>query len=133
MITRKLVVVPPIGGASAHQSHQFRFLIKISTVGNNIADKIPCQASGVGVRIIGMLRVVIASDLTVRVNHDGSELFTFTIPSATAVGVPVISSTFANDPQPFVDTKYFEFDITASSGEIAAAGVASITCQWIGA
>lgn len=113
------------------QLHIFRLLVKISTVGNNIADKIPCQAGGVGRRIIGMLRVAIASDLTVRVNHNGSVLFTMTIPSTAAVGVEVISTTFANDPQPFVDAKYFEFDITASSGETAAAGVASFTCEWI--
>ncbi len=133
MITRKLVVVPPVGGGGSSQRfYDSRFLLRNTAVGNDIADMISVYGSGLGYRLTGMLHEVISSDLTIRINKAASPIITFTLPSSTAVGVNVESTTFNSDPQPFTDGEPLTFDVTASDGSISATGIASYMLEWIG-
>lgn len=131
MITRKLVVVPPVGGGNSQRYFHSRLLLKDATVGNDIADMISVYGSGVGYRLTGMLHEVIVSDLTIRIKKAGTPIITFTIPSATAVGVNIESTAFNSDPQPFTDGEPLTFDVTASDGSISRTGIASYMLEWI--
>ena len=103
-------------------------LLKDTTIGNDIADRVPIFIASKAVRIIGVLRKAIASPLTVRIKLNGTAIATATIPSATAVGVAVVSTTFVSSTLP--DKAVLSWDITASDGSTDVNGVASFTLQF---
>ncbi len=104
-------------------------LVKDTTVGNDIADRVTAYASGTASRIVGVLRKPITASLTVRVNKNGTAFVTITIPSATAISVPVTQTTFAGSAA-VLDGDVFSWDITASDGSRDVAGIASFTLDW---
>lgn len=116
------------GGTGTAGPYIRTLLVKDTTVGNDIADRVPIFIASKAVRVIGVLRKAIASDLTVRIKLDGTTIATVTIPSATAVGVAVVSTTFVNSTLP--DKSVLSWDITASDGSTDANGVASFTVQF---
>jgi hypothetical protein len=103
-------------------------LLKNTAVGNDIADRVPIWQAGTGVRVIGVLRDLITSDLTVRVNMNGTPLTTLTIPHGTAKGTPVLGTAFT--PPGVTDLAVLSWDVTASDGSTDPNGVASFTVQW---
>ncbi len=103
-------------------------LLKDTTVGNDIADHVPVYVAGTAIRLIGVLRKAITANLTVRVNLSGAALITLTIPLATAVDTPLLTTTFSQTE--FADLGVLTWDVTASDGQKDAAGVASYTLQW---
>ena len=104
-------------------------LIKNTAVGTDVADHVPIWVAGTAVRVVGVLRNAITSDLTVRVNLDGSPLITLTIPHTTAVDTPVVkTATFT--PTSFDDLAVLSWDITASDGSTDPKGVCSLTVEW---
>jgi hypothetical protein len=104
-------------------------LVKDAIVGNDIADRVTAYGSGVATRIVGVLRKAISAPLTVRVNKNGTAFVTITIPSATAISVPVTQTTFAGSAA-VSDGDVFSWDITASDGSKDVAGIASFTLDW---
>jgi hypothetical protein len=108
-------------------------LLHDTRVGTNIADQVPVYVTGTGRRILGVLSREITEDLTIRVRLNGTTIATFTIPTATAVGTVVESTTFSNDPQPFTDGDVLSWDVIASDGQIHRYGVASFTVEWTAA
>ncbi len=118
--------VEPTGGGAGPFIRTL--LVKDTTVGNDIADRVPVFIASKAVRILGVLRKAIASDLTVRVNLNTVAIATVTIPSATAVGVSVVSTTFVSSTLP--DKSVLSWDITASDGSTDVNGVASFTVQF---
>ncbi len=103
-------------------------LVKDATVGNDIADRVPIYVTSKAVRVLGVLRKAISADLTVRIKLNGTAIATVTIPSATAIGVSVVSTTFVNSTLP--DKSVLSWDITASDGSKDVNGVASFTVQF---
>ncbi len=103
-------------------------LLKDTAVGDDIADHVPIFVEGAAVRVVGVLRLPISADLTVRINLDGAALVSITIPSATAVDTPVVASAFTGDH--LGDLAVLSWDVVASDGSTDAAGVASFTLQW---
>jgi hypothetical protein len=103
-------------------------LIKDATIGNDIADHVPIYVAAKAVRVIGVLRKVIASDLIVRVKLNGATLITLTIPHTTAIDVAVTSTAFVSTT--LADLSVLSWDITASDGSKDANGVASVTVQF---
>jgi len=118
-------VEPPGGGAGPFIR---TLLVKDTTVGNDIADRVPIFIASKAVRVIGVLRKAISANLTVRIKLNGTAIATVTIPSATAVGVSVISNTFVSSTLP--DKAVLSWDITASDGSTDVNGVASFTLQF---
>ena len=109
-------------------------LVKVSALGNNIADNATIYAGGTASRVVGVLRLPITSPLTVRINRItggvSNPLIVCGIPSATAVGSPVAFSLFTNNPQPLLDGDVLTFDILGSDGQADPNGVAAFTLQW---
>lgn len=103
-------------------------LLKDTTIGDDIADHVPVFIAGTTVRLIGVLRKVITTNLTVRCKLDGTTLVTLTIPSSTAIDTPVMETTFT--PPDLPDLGILTWDVTASEGLQDANGVASFTLQW---
>lgn len=104
-------------------------LLKDTTVGNDIADHLTVQEDGSGTFIKAVLRKAVTSDLTVRVNKDGTPIGTITIPSATLVDqVCTLSISTVN----FIKDEVLAWDVTASDGSQDLAGVASVTVEWQG-
>ncbi len=103
-------------------------LVKDTTVGNDIADRVPIFIASKAVRVLGVLRKAISANLTVRIKLNGTAIATVTIPSATAVGVSVVSATFVNSTLP--DKSVLSWDITASDGSKDVNGIASFTVQF---
>jgi hypothetical protein len=118
------------GGGGAAGPYQRTVLLKDTTVGNDIADHVTVWGAAGTISIVtGVLRVAIASDLTLRIKIDGVTLGSFTIPHATAVDTPIEFTTFAGSPAVALE-QVFSWDVTASDGSIDAAGVASFTVSW---
>ena len=105
-------------------------LLKDTTEGNDIADHVTAYHNGTATRIVGVLRIAIEEDLTVRVNKNGDELVTITIPSGTAVDAPLEETTFVSGVETIVDGDVFSWDVTASDGQRDRAGVAAFTLEW---
>lgn len=125
----KLARASASGAAVAAAGPYIRtLLLKDTTIGNDIADHVPIYVAGPAMRIIGVLRKVIASDLTVRVKLNGSTLTSLTIPHTTPVDTPVVGT--SPTPPTLADLAVLSWDVTASSGETDIDGVASITVQW---
>lgn len=108
--------------------HIRTLLIKDTTIGNDIADHVPIFIKSKAVRVIGVLRKAITSDLTVRVKLGGVALITLTIPHTTAIDAAVTSTAFVN--YALADLSVLSWDITASDGSKDANGVASLTVQF---
>jgi len=104
-------------------------LLKDSTVGDDIADHTTVYVAGTAARLVGVLRVAIEADLTVRCNVNGEELITLTIPAATVVDTPVESTTFEGETA-LEDGDVISWDVTESDGAQVGAGVASFTLEW---
>ncbi len=103
-------------------------LVKDTTVGNDIADNVPIFIASKAVRMLGVLRKTIASDLTIRVNLNGTAITTFTIPHTTPIRTSVVGTTFVSSTLP--DKAVLSWDITASDGSADVNGVASFTVQF---
>jgi len=103
-------------------------LLKDTTVANNVADHVPIYQAGNVVRVIGVLRRAITANLTVRVNMNGHNLVTMTIPKTKGVDQPVVA--VAPAPENAPDLAVLSWDVLASDGSIDAAGVASFTVEW---
>ena len=103
-------------------------LLKNTTVGNDVADHVPIYQAGSVIRVIGVLRRMVATDLTVRIKLNGKNLVTMTIPHTTLVDSPVI--TLPPTPEALADVAVLSWDVVASDGTIDAAGVASFTIEW---
>lgn len=116
------------GGGGTGKLHR-TLLVKDTAIGNDIADRVTAYASGTASRIVGVLRKAITANLTVRVNKNGTAFITITIPSATAISVPVAQTTFAGSAA-VSDGDVFSWDITASDGSRDVAGIASFTLDW---
>lgn len=82
---------------------------------------------GMGVRIVGILRLPIAADLEVLI-HSGANTWDFTIPSATSVDDPVILDISSDE---FQDLDIISMDVVASDGQADANGVCSFTIEWV--
>jgi hypothetical protein len=115
----------PFGGGGPYIR---TLLIKDTTIGNDIADHVPIFIKSKAVRVIGVLRKAITSDLTVRVKLSGVALITLTIPHTTVIGVAVTSTAFVTTA--LADLSVLSWDITASDGSKDANGVASLTVQF---
>ena len=116
---------------------QRTLLLKDTTVGNDIADHVTCYGPIPGVThtallVTGVLRKAISADLTVRINNvsPGGTIVVgeWTIPAATPIDTPQLSTTFTNTALP--DMSVFTWDVLASDGSQDAAGVASCTIEW---
>jgi hypothetical protein len=130
---------PPPAAAPAPASGLFQrtLLLKDTTVGNDIADHVTCFGPIPGVAhtavlVTGVLRLAIAADLTVRINNVSPggtvEVGTWTIPAATPIDTPQLSTTFVTSSLP--DMSVFTWDVLASDGSKDPAGVASCTIEW---
>jgi hypothetical protein len=111
-------------------------LLKDSTVGDDIADHTTIYVAGNASRVVGVLRLPITADLTVRINRvtapDAAvEIISCTIPADTEVDTPIEFTEFANDPEPLLDGDVLIWDVVESDGQIEAAGVAAFTLEWI--
>lgn len=113
-------------GAIEEFKYHRTLVLKNTTVGDDIADHVTIYHDGRCKRVTGVLRVTVASDLKVRINRDGTELTTITIPSATDVDSVIIKEM----DKEFKDGQVLSWDVTASDGKIDAAGVATITVEW---
>lgn len=116
--------------AAASETSIRTLVLKDTTIGNDIADHVTAYMSGAAVRIVGVLRRDITSDLTVRVKKNGTAFITITIPSATALDTPVEASTFTPSTA-ITDGDVFSWDIVASDGLKDRNGVATFTLEWI--
>jgi hypothetical protein len=118
------------GGGGVSGPWQRTLLLKDTTVGNDVADHVTVWGGdGTITRVVGVLRIAIASDLTLRVKVNGVTLGTFTIPLATAVDTVVEFTTFSGTTAVVVDD-VFSWDVTASDGQTDPAGVAAFTVSW---
>lgn len=116
-----------------------RLLIKDSTVGDDIADHINILTPFTGdspsvsqvqrlVRMTALLRITISSIYVVRINNiTTADSWVFDIPAATAVDT-VLTSFITGD---FHDGDILTADILASDGQTDAAGIATITLEWV--
>lgn len=113
-------------------------LIKDTTVGNDIADHIMISQPfttgspqvyqvGQGIRMTGVLRKAIASDLTVRINNvTHAQSWSLTLPAATPVNT-VIAEPITGT---FNDADVFTADVLASDGSKDPDGVASFQIEY---
>ncbi len=115
------------GGRPSPQMFWRTIDINDSTPGVNIAPNLTVQGTGRGIKIAGVLRVAISSDLVVRVNVAGVELGTLTIPAATPIKTKVEVSIAT---QKLVEGTIITWDITASDSSKDINSVASITVEW---
>ena len=97
-------------------------------MGNDVADHVPIYVAGTAMRIVGVLRLAITADLTVRVNLDGTALTSLTIPHTTPIDTPVVGT--SPTPPTLGDLAVLSWDVTASDGSTSQGGVASITVEW---
>ena len=81
---------------------------------------------GEGVVIIGVLSQVITADLEVSITS-GSNTWSFTIPSSTSVGDPVVMDITG---APFNNLDIVSVEVVASDGQIVPTGVATFTIVW---
>lgn len=118
------------GGSVTSGSVKVRTLVlKNLTTGDDIADHVTAYAAGTGRRIAGVLRKAITADLTVRVNLNGEEFITITLPADTEVDTPVEQTEFIASAAIAKDD-VFSWDITEGDGQKDAAGVATFTLEW---
>jgi len=131
MKSRKLVVVPSLGGGSPEARQLFwrTLLLKDTTIGNDIADRVTAQRAGTAKRFVGVLRKPIGSSLTVRVAASGTLLATLTIPASTPLNTAVVTTTFPGGGAIALDAP-FTWDITASDEQTDINGIASFTIYW---
>lgn len=114
------------GGGAAHRT----LLVKDAAIGNDIADHVTAYRSGTASRIVGVLRKAITDDLTVRVNKNGVELVTITIPATQDVDDPLEVTTFATGEEGITDGDVFSWDVTESDEQRDKAGIAAFTLEW---
>src|SRR5262245_7545150 len=110
-------------------------LLKDLTVGDDIAEHQyiflpPGVETGVGRRIVAVLRLAITADLEVRFRNvtQSAGVATITIPAATAVDDPV---TLDIPEQRFQDRDVIAPDIVASDGSVDAHGICAVTLEWV--
>jgi hypothetical protein len=117
------------GGGAGEEILERTLLIKDATIGDDIADHVPIQASGTGMDIVGVLRVPITEDLSVRVIKAATVLCTITIPDSTAVDNPVIVTSGVAGTA-FTLNEILTWDITESDEQKVRNGIASFTLRW---
>lgn len=120
------------GGAATIQTYFRTLLLKNTAPGDDIADHVVAHAGGTVQLVVGVLRKVIVSDLTVRINVVTASATTaigsFTIPHATPINTPVAFTTFSHST--LNDKDVLSWDVTASDSSNDPAGVASFTIYW---
>lgn len=114
-------------GAGLQDTLWRTLLLKDTATGDDIADHLTVQESGVGTNVKAVLRKAIASDLTVEVVKNGTVIATITIPHATAVDHVITVDIHSVN---FVEDDVLSWNITASDGSADIAGVASFTVEW---
>jgi hypothetical protein len=111
--------------------------LKDTTVGNDIADATVVHGATTGASskcllAAGVLRQGIGADLTVRLNiwvgGLSSVVGTFTLPASTHINTAVSFTAFTTTA--FPDLAVLTWDVTASDGSQAPAGVATFTVWW---
>ena len=127
-----------IGGSGGGEGPFHRtLLLKNTTVGDDIADRVPLYGPVPGVAhtiilVRAVLRLAITADLTVQIRNVSSGgtvvVGSFTVPAATAVNTIVDFTSFTTADVD--DASSFIFDVTASDGSTDPAGVASFTIEW---
>lgn len=131
--------LPPISGggdeedSSGPDTFVRVFTIYDSTVRDDAAPHTTVYRIGVGWRILGVLRKIITSDLTVRFNKEGEELLTVTIPSGAGVDDVLEWPLQEGSPAtyiPFFDKEVLTADILESDGSTDADSIAQFTIQW---
>lgn len=122
------------GGAAAGRGPYTRtLLLKDTQVGVDIADHTTVYADGVGVRMVGVLRVLISMDLTVSLSKSGEVIMQMTIPAATLIDDPVESTAWLEPPGPnvpFVDGQVLTWNVVSSDASAHKHGIASFTVEW---
>lgn len=120
------------GGGSGTETFFRTLLLKNAAPGNDIADHVVAHTGGTVQLVVGVLRKVITSDLTVRINvvtaSGSTTIGTFTIPQATPINTPVEFESFTNST--LSDLDVLSWDVTASDSSSDPAGVASFTIYW---
>ncbi len=114
-------------GAPAPQAFWRVFDIHNTSTGTNVGPVLTAQSTGPGIRIIGVLRNAISSDLVVVVNVGGEVLETITIPTATPIDTEVSVSI---KTKKLIKGQAITWDITDSDGSFDPNGVATITVLW---
>lgn len=126
-------------GSLVSELYMIRIGLSDTTVGAAVTPLVPIvidqtpnsspvtHLGGLGVEIVGVLSVVIASDLEVIITS-GSNTWDFTIPSATAVGDPVIMD-IGGDPFNHLDI--VSVAVAASDGQNVPNGVATFTITFV--
>lgn len=112
-------------------------LLKTLAVGSDVADHTIVFAPGAARAVVGVLRLPITADLTVKLKltrppSAATEIITCTIPAATAVDTPIEFTGFAETPMAFQYLDVLSWAVTESDGQEHAAGVASFTVDWTG-
>lgn len=121
------------GGSAAAPGQRWVAVLDLgdTTVRNNIAFVQNVRATAVATRMTGRLRLAITADLEVRFNVAGTAIGTLTIPSATAVGTLVISTTFiGSTPIQLIQDQELTFDVLSSDGSQSSDGVATFTLEY---
>ena len=122
-----------LGGLTAGSELKMRtLLLKDTTVGNDIADVTTVYASGTLTRVVAVLRDAITADLTVRININGNEVMTCTVPQATAINTPVTFTPDEGDTSSALkDGDVLTWDVVASDGSKDVNGIASFSLMWV--
>ena len=117
---------------------QRTILLKDTAAGNDIADHVTVYGTLYGKSntvylVTGVLRKSITADLTLRVNVNGAEVGTFTIPLATTPDSVVSFNIFTTPTLPDKSVLTWDvltWDVLASDGQMDGAGIASFTVLW---
>jgi hypothetical protein len=103
--------------------------LKDLTVGDDIADAVTAYQPGTIFAISGVVHRTMASNLSVRINVNGTPVATCVLSHSVAIDTAQIFTTFSGSPALNLDD-VFTWDITASDGSQDPTGVASVTVKW---
>ena len=126
-------------GAGDTRGGHRTLLVRNTTPGDDIADHTTvCASAGpcVGIRVVGVLRKGLDSDLTIRlriVSIAGTDTaIECTIPAATIVNDPIVFTDWETlpDTQPFLDGDVLIWDIVEGDTQSDGNGVAAFTVEW---
>jgi hypothetical protein len=94
----------------------------------------PVYHDGIGLRVLGVLRKAIVSDLTVRILKENVELITVTLTSANMVD-EVVEWSLATGSPAVLDTRFYDkevlsADVLESDASTDVNGIAQFTVEW---
>jgi hypothetical protein len=120
------------GGGGTSQIYVAQFDIADSTMGDDVGPVVPITSNANALRMLGVLRAAITSDLTVRLNMvlglSSVVIGSITIPHTTALNTPVTSTTFTTTA--LIRDHVILWDITASDGQIIPDSVATVRLEY---